>query len=309
MQKNICVFGVGGVGGYIGGKIAKAFSEQQKEIGIFFIARGAHLEAIKKNGLLLNSEGTAIFVEPTLATDVPAELPEIEICFICVKSYDLANALDLIKPKLRKDSIVIAPLNGVDIYNRIRSVLNKSIILPSSIIVGTYIEKPGVVTQSGGGRLVIGEDPLNRDFNLLQLFNLLKTAGLDYVFPEDAGTEIWTKFIFIASFALVCSCYDKTLGQIMESDVPRKKVVDVMNEIAAIADKKGIVLDENIINISLDKAGNFPYETKTSLHRDIEDGKPNELDLFGGAIIEMGEAAGIATPATSYLSEQIKNKL
>ncbi len=302
MKQNICVFGIGGVGGYFGGKIAEALT---KTADIYFIARGPHLEEIKKKGLVLKSDGTTTIVRPTLATNDPGKLPSIDICFICVKSYDLADALKSIAPKLNQNSVVIPLLNGVDIYERTRSILSDVTILPACVFVGTHIEKPGVVVKEGGGRIIVGADPQNKEFNPRPVIDLLKTAGLDYVWQENADTEIWTKFIFIAPFALVGSCYNKTLGQIMESEELKAKVVEVMKEVQAIADKKGIALDENIIDISLEKANGFSYETKTSLHRDIEASKNNELDLFGGTVVEMGKALNIPTPATNNLYSSI----
>ncbi len=307
---NIAVIGTGGVGGYFGGKLAQLLLVD-KSLKIYFIARGRHLEEIKKNGLILDADEGQLICRPTSAADDISELPELDICLICVKSYDLYNVLIRLKSKITDKTMILPLLNGVDIYERVRSVIKNGIVFPSCVYVGTHIEKPGKVTQRGGACTIhFGKDPLNKNPDPL-IFELLQKANIKYSWTDDPYAEIWSKFIFIASFGMVTANYDKTLGEVMKSEELSGYVKDIMNEIYQIALKKKISLPAAIIEDSYMKGNKFPPETKTSFQRDYEDKlRPDERDLFGGTIIRFGEQSGIKTGTTNRIYESLqKNKI
>ena len=134
--------------------------------------------------------------------------------------------------------------------------------------------------------------------------------GIHFQWNENPFPPIWEKYIFIAAFGLTTAWSGKTLGQIMEDDESKAMVQSIMMEIRAIAQSKGIRLPENIIEASINKANNFPFDTKTSYQRDVETkGRVNEGDIYGGTIIRMGEALGISTPATKTIYAQIQQRL
>lgn len=304
---NIAVIGVGGVGGYFGGKLAQIMSENSK-FNLYFIARNEHLESIRKNGLLLKtaSEGE-IICRPTMATDDFNLLPNLDICLICVKAYDLEDVLERIKYKVQAHTFIIPLLNGVDIYERIRKIIKQGIVYPSCVYVGTHIEKPGVVVQNGGScTIIFGEDPLHKHSIPSYLLELFKEANINYNWCKTHIEEIWTKYMFIAAYGLVTASEEKTLGEVYEDQGLSQKVIAIMNEINQIAGAKGIILSENIVEASYEKARNFPYEAKTSFQRDYEKkiGK-DERGVFGKAILDMGKQYNIDTP---YL-EDAYNKL
>ena len=214
---NIAVIGVGGVGGYFGGKLTQLLRDDP-DLKIFFIARGNHLVEIRKNGLLLDTDEHQIICKPTLATDDISELPALDLCLITVKSYDLEDVLIRLKPKITGSTIILPLLNGVDIYERIRSIIGNGNVLPSSVYVGTHIERPGKVTQRGGAcTIVFGKDPRNGN-DITVLTDTLKRANIRFSLSENPYVEIWGKFAFIAPFGLVTACYDRTIGEVMESE-------------------------------------------------------------------------------------------
>ena len=207
---NIAVIGIGGVGGYFGGKIAK-LAEKESDLKVFFIARGAHLAEIIQNGLTLDSSEGVIKCRPTMATDRIEDLPSFDICLICVKGYDLADAVKRLAPKITDKTVILPLLNGVDIYERIRAVIKNGIVLPSCVYVGTQISKPGTVFQRGGeASIIFGNDPLHDEGPDL-LVEILAKAGIQYKWTSDPDVEIWSKFVFIASFGLVTTNYNKTI--------------------------------------------------------------------------------------------------
>ncbi len=304
---NIAVVGVGGVGGYFGGELTRLLRDDP-DLKIYFIARGNHLVEIRKNGLLLDTDEHQIICKPTLATEDISELPALDLCLIAVKSYDLEDVLIRLKPKITGSTIILPLLNGVDIYERIRSIIGNGNVLPSSVYVGTHIERPGKVTQRGGAcTIVFGKDPRNEN-DITVLTDTLKRANIRFSLSENPYVEIWGKFVFIASFGLVTACYDRTIGEVMESEELSSYVKKIMNEIVDIARAKGIPLLPSIIDESFAKARSFPFGTKTSFQRDYEiPGKKDERDLFGGAIIRMGEQLGINTEITKMIYEYLQN--
>ena len=307
----IWVFGVGGVGGYFGGKMI--FELERKGIAdrhVFFIARGSHLEEIRRRGLLLNTtaEGS-IVCRPEYATDLVEELPSPDLCLLCTKSYDLEGAARALSAKARRETIVLPLLNGIDIYERTRSALRGGMVLPACVYVGTHIEAPGVVTQKGGdGIILCGADPQFPDFDHRSLSTFFQQLAITFRWQESPYTAIWEKFIFIAAFGLVTAASGKTLGGVAQDEALRMLARGIMDEIVSLAEKKKIALSPDIVERTLDRPANFPFEAKTSYQRDLETkGDRNEGDLFGGTILRLGEALGVETPVTRSVYERILN--
>jgi 2-dehydropantoate 2-reductase len=248
---------------------------------------------------------------PYRVTDQPETLPDPDLCLLCVKSYDLDEALHALSAKIKKTTIIVPLLNGVDIHERIRKTLKKGIVLPACAYVGTHIEEAGVVTQKGApGIILVGKDPAFPGFDPGPLLTLFTNADIKFTWVEDPFPAIWEKFIFIAAFGLVTAYSEKTLGGVAANPELHEMVQKIMDEILAIAQRRGITLPPGIVETSVGKAGNFPYETKTSYQRDIESkGRLNEGDLFGGTIIRMGKEAGIDTPITKKIYEEIELRL
>ncbi len=309
MKLNVCVMGVGGVGGYFGGRLAHAFSSNSdSSADIFFVARGKHLAAIRENGLIVKSpEFGTITCKPTLATERISELPRLDILLITVKGYDLMEAATSMKGHIKENTIILAPLNGADIHEKLRITVDTGIILPSCVYISSYIEEPGVVHTGKPGKIVFGKDPAYPDDTPHELFGLFQKSSIDYEWKEDANPAIWEKYIFIASFSLISAYYNRTLGEILGEPSLKKEVVAIMNEIDSIALKREIQLPDGIVDLSLKKATMFPPDTKTSLQRDISQKKgKSELELFGGTIIDLGRKAGIPTPTTRKITQELE---
>jgi len=309
----IWIYGVGGVGGYFGGKIAyQAAHETDSDKRVFFLARGEHLKAIRQNGLILNTaEHNGIMCIPFQVTDSIEAAPDPDLCLLCVKSYDLDSTVRSLVGKVKDQTIIIPLLNGIDIYERVRTILKAGIVLPACAYVGTHIEKPGTVTQKGApGIILCGKDPAFPDFNHEPLIKLFTDANIKFNWVNDPFPPIWEKFIFIAAFGLVTAYSEKTLGGVAADTALRGLVEKIMGEIVDIARKRGITLNPGIVETSISKANNFPFETKTSYQRDIEaKGRLNEGDLFGGTIIRMGQDEKIPTPITQHIFEEIELRL
>jgi 2-dehydropantoate 2-reductase len=309
--KKVCIFGTGGVGGYYGGKIAEAINrEATSGHEVYFIARGEHLQAIKSQGITVKTPGRIYSGMPTLATDDMHVVPPPDLIWLCVKCYDLDTALEIIRDNMHDRTVILPLLNGIDIYERIRNKIKKGVVVQACVYLGTHIERPGVIDQNGGNGIILtGPDPLFPQYSGGNVRAYLKSKDIDLTWNDDPRPAIWEKYLFIAAFGLVSAFAEKSLGEIMKSEVLRSMVHSIMAEILAIADKKSIKLPVDILETSLNKAFNFPYEARTSYQRDIESKRRlNEGDLYGGTIIKEGASLGIPTPVTESIYMQINIK-
>ncbi|ADL53711.1 ketopantoate reductase family protein [Clostridium cellulovorans] len=309
-MKNVAFIGVGGVGGYFGGKMAQLLVDAERNLKIYFVARGNHLEVIQKNGLTLitKQEGTMKCV-PTMATDRLEELPILDICYICVKQYDLDDTLIRLVPKMGDNTKIIPLLNGIDIYERIRKIIKNGVVFPACVYVGTHIKEPGIVEQNGGAcTIIFGKDPKNTVVDATDVCELMDRANIQYSYSSEYTKEIWSKYIFIAAYGLVTASENKTLGQVFKDEDSSKKVKGIMKEIVEISKKEEVNLPENIIESAYNKARNFPYEAKTSFQRDFElKDKKDERELFGQTLIELAAKYDLPIPFICTAYEKINS--
>lgn len=309
-MKNICIYGVGGIGGVFGGIFADKISKNNdKKYKVYYIGRGEHLNTIKSKGLVLNLPKEKLICNPTGAEESITKVPSPDLLLLCVKGYDLENALEDISKNIKENTIIVPLLNGVDIYDRIREKLKKAIVLPSCVYIGAHIEKYGEVTMdSKEAKIISGRDPININFNIEELIKFIDFTGINWSVEEDSSLAIWEKYMFIASFGLVTAYSGKTFGGVREDAELTELIKAVSEEIFLISIKKGIKLPVDIVEKTLKKAYNFPYETKTSYQRDVEMGKEkNEGNLFGETIIKLGEETGTDTPFTRKVYYKILN--
>lgn len=311
---NIGIIGVGGTGGYFGGKLAllantQAYTDKETSPHVYFLARGAHLDAIRTDGLTVQTENGTFCCRPQAVSDNPKDFPKMDLVLICVKSYDLADTLASIKNIVDKHTIVLPLLNGMDIYDRVKAALPQAVVLPACAYIGAYLEKPGVVIQNGGAcSIYFGKDPA-RHCSIQEVEALLSNAHINYFYTENIQTEIFSKYLFIASYGLITADSGKTLGQVLESPALVEELSAVMTEIENLASAKGVSLPKRIVADSVAKAKGFAYETKTSFQRDFElTQKKDERDLFGSALITKAAALGLKTPTTQRLYASLIEK-
>jgi 2-dehydropantoate 2-reductase len=306
---NIAILGVGGVGGYFGAKICRA--KESLGASVYFVARGAHLKAIQDRGLTVrtSSEGV-IRCRPTLATSEIDELPPIDACLICVKSYDLSEITRRLSSRVSGRTEVVPLLNGIDVYDRIRENMRNTHVYPACVFIGTHVQEPGVISQDGGAcKILFGKAPQDATMDVPMMQRVFGKSSIDSEWIEDITPPLWSKFVFIAAFGLVTACFDKTLGQVMGSAELSAMVRAIMNEILAVATAKGVRLPDSIVEDSYQKGRSFPSSTKTSFQRDFEaPDRLDERDLFGGATIRLGGELGVATPRVLELYQMLNSR-
>ena len=309
-MKHVCVFGMGGIGGYMTARFVSAKSADPKS-GLFItcVARGESLKALDEKGLCFRRpDGEEEFCRPDLLTDNLKALPEQDLIIMSVKSYDLAAACAAINPAPK--TVIMPLLNGVDIYERIRSGVSSGIVLPACIYISALRQEPGCFVHVGGkGNTIAGNDPLHKEFDPAPLISLMAASGIPFEWQADPFPALWKKYLFIASYGLVTGMSGKPFGYVLENAELSAAVQNIMKEIHAIAAAKGVELPESVIMSSYENARNFPYETTTSFARDVQvSGRPNESDIFGATILRLGRDLGIPTPAAKAAHDAIMRK-
>ena len=298
MIKNVCVYGIGGVGGYFGGRIAHEISKGNRAVQVYFIGRGEHLKAIQQQGLNLITDKEEFHCFPNIATDNIRHIPTPDLYLLCIKGYDLDSAVTSISKNISADTIILPLLNGVDIYERIRTNLQKAIVSPASVYVSSSIEKPGTVRQKGPeGHIIFGKDPKHLGYNYKCLIEFFNKMGISNNWHDNPYPAIWEKYIFITAFSLMTAYSGKTIGAVLADDKLKRMTENIMKEVVLVGKAKNIDFEQDVVGKTLQKAENFPYETKTSFQRDYERGNTiNEGDIFGGTLIRLAKEHNIAIP-------------
>ena len=217
----IAIIGIGGIGGYVGSRLATSYAQSEK-YEIVFIQRGEHYNAIKKSGLTyITREAKTIF--PYEIYEDIQQAGFFDVVFITVKSRDLEKTALQIKNNLHEKSIIITLLNGINNAQRLQKVLPETNILNGCIYVSATITEPGVVKQTGGaGKLIFGsENGIIEPF--IEIETLLIEAGIKAELTDNIKLAVWEKFVFISSWATISSKYLKTVGQLLKND-------DIVNE-------------------------------------------------------------------------------
>ena len=296
--KSVCVYGIGGVGGYFGGRIAHEISKGNRAIQVYFIGRGEHLKAIQQHGLNLITDKEEFLCFPNIATDNIRHIPAPDLYLLCVKGYDLDNAAASISKNISADTVILPLLNGIDIYERIRASLQKAIVSPACVYVSSSIEKPGTIRQKGlEGHIIFGKDPRYLGYNYDYLIEFFNKMGISSTWHDNPYPAIWEKYIFITAFSLMTTYSGKTIGGVLSDDKLKSMTENIMKEVVLIGKAKNIDLEQDIVEKTLQKAQSFPYETKTSFQRDYEKRNTrHEGDIFGGTLIRLAKEHNILIP-------------
>ncbi len=292
----IAVVGVGGVGGYFGGRLAQAGAD------VIFIARGDNLVALREQGLRIESIIGDAFVAPVQATDDPAQAGPVDMVLVATKTWQLDEAIDLMRPLIGPETGVVPLLNGVEASDRLAAALGESHALNGICYIFVARVAPGVVRHSGIHPLIIfGERDNRRTGRVEALRAWLERAGVRVTVPPDIDAEVWRKFVFGATTSGLGAVTRAPMGLLRELPETRPLFVQGMREIVAVAQARGIALGEEAVTAALAQLDALPYETTASMQRDIMAGRPSELEAQNGAVARLGAAAGVPTPLHAFI--------
>jgi 2-dehydropantoate 2-reductase len=287
----IAVVGAGGVGGGFGAALAKAGAD------VTFIARGAHLAAMKSQGLKVQGPRGETHLVPTQATDDPASIGNVDIVLFCVKLWDVESAGAQIKPLIGPDTAVIPLQNGIDAAERLIPILGANAVMGGVAQISASIIAPGVIQQVGTFmRMIFGEldgKPRKRAEDFLAL--CLK-AGFDATLSGQILTELWMKFILLAANASIMAAARQPIGKLRDDPDLRAIFIAAYQEAIDVGRASGVALPADALNRILEFLGHAPPAMKPSMALDLERGNRLELPWLGGKVAELGLKLGVPTP-------------
>jgi len=285
----IAVIGTGAVGGYFGAKLAAAGHE------VAFVARGRHLQALRANGLQVNSSAGDLHVTCALCTDDTAKIGAVDLILFCVKSYDTEAAAEQIKPLIADRTRILSLQNGVDNPDKLGGIFSPEQILPAVVYVGAQLTAPGVVTHSNGGRIIFGEIDGGTGTSSKLLRQTLSDAGIPCEISDEIAHFQWTKLLWNAPFCAISCLARANVKQIVESKTLTSLALDCMSEVQAAARTRGIELRcEQFAEIITFSRG--LGEFKPSMLQDLQAGKPLEYQAFNGIVVQTLRRVGAPAP-------------
>jgi len=297
----IAVVGAGGVGGGFGAALAKAGAD------VTFIARGAHLAAMKNGGLKVQGGRGDTHVVPTRATDNPAEIGTVDIVLFCVKLWDVESAGQQIKPLIGPDTAVIPLQNGVDAAERLIPILGSNAVMGGVAQISASITAPGVIQQVGTFmRMVFGELDGRQSKRGEDFLALCLKAGFDATLSEQILTELWMKFILLASNAGLMALARQPIGKLRDDPDLRPIFLAAYQETIDVGRARGVALPADARERIVEMTGHFPPAMKASMALDIDRGNRLEVPWLSGKVAELGRQFGIPTPTHSMMYAMLK---
>jgi len=292
------IFGAGGVGGYFGGRLAETGED------VTFVARGAHLAAIRKSGLSVESAAGDFRISPAKATDDPASIGKVDAVILAVKAWDVKEAAAAMRPLVGPETVVIPLENGVEAPEELSAVLGPSSVLGGLCKIFAYIAAPGAVRHAGvEPSIAFGEMDGSESGRVRRLRTVFRRAkGVTVEEPRDIRVALWQKFVFIAPFSGVGSVTRANAGAIRSVPETRAMLRDCMRETQEVGLARGVALSPQTFEKTLAFfETSLPEEATSSMQRDIQEGRPSELEYQTGAVVRLGRAAGVPTPVNDFL--------
>ncbi|MBI4573238.1 MAG: 2-dehydropantoate 2-reductase [candidate division NC10 bacterium] len=286
----IAVMGSGGVGGYFGGRLAHVGED------VTFIARGAHLDAIRRSGLQVKSVAGDFHVHPR-ATHDPAEVGPVDLVLFCVKAYDTEAAGSQIRPTVGPQTVVLCLLNGVDNEERLAGILGDERVMAGVVHILSTISAPGIISQTAGPRTIkFGEKDGRVSDRARRILAVLTGAGIRAELSTQIQVDLWEKFLFICAQGGVTALGGLTIGEIRGCSETAAFYRGVMEEVAAVARAKGVALPRDAVDRALAFARGLQPGMRSSLAHDLSQGNRLEVETLAGSVVRYGRETGMPTP-------------
>jgi len=298
------ILGPGGIGGSLGGFLAAAGHD------VSFVAHSRTLEALKKDGLKLNSDLKGHLLIKNLKAYSPDEYDQqADVIFVCVKDYSLNSVMPVLKRASHPFSIVIPLLNGFGVGDRIRSKLEGTRVADGCIYISAFIDSPGSITQIGSlFRIVFGfkEGSGLDPASLEGIKSDLKNCGIDASVSDRIGSEIFRKFSFVSTAAAFGAYYGISLGDIQHKGIYRETFLGLSREMQALADKLGFSFYQDLKGMNLSILDKLSPDTTSSLQKDLKAGKQSEIDSLIFSVVRLADRLSVEVPLYRMVADKLK---
>lgn len=301
----IAISGIGAVGGYYGGLLAHKY-RNSSDVEVCFISRGENMRVIKEDSLQIKTPGETLVAYPDIITDRPEEIGTVDFLLCCTKSYDLEENLRCLTPVIGENTVVVPFLNGADITEQIEAILPSSEIWQGCVYIGARLVGPGVVSKySAKEHLFFGSEKVGQE-RQEELLQLLVNAGINAFNPTDITKRIWKKFFMISTAATITSYYDRPIDEVIKTNYEAFKSLCV--ELKNLASAKGIQLEDDIIDTTLETQKMMPPGSITSMHHDFKQGKNTELENLTGYVVREAKRLNLEVPTYNMMYEALSTK-
>ncbi len=291
----VAIFGVGGVGGYFGGRLAQAGEE------VFFIARGAHLQAMQEHGLRVESLTGDFVVSPIQAMDEPAKVGVVDVVLVAVKAWQVPEVAQSIQPLVGADTSVVPLQNGLEAATHLSAVLGAEHVIGGTCRIYSSITAPGCIRHIGlEPTVIIGELDAQHRPRADQIRLTLERAGITAIISPNIQADLWEKFLLLR-WGVVGAVTRAPAGVMRSLPVVRQMVEQACQEVIMVARAYDVELPDDITTQSMAILDSLPPIATTSMQRDIIEGRPSELDAQVAAIGPMGQNVGVSTPLHTFL--------
>jgi 2-dehydropantoate 2-reductase len=296
----ILVMGSGGVGGYFGGRLAAAGND------VAFVARGAHLAAMQKDGLLLDSQLGNAHVKPAKAVLDPAEAGTPDIVMFATKMVDAEGAAAQLKSVVVKDTIVIAFQNGVEGAEVVKRALPGAHVIPGVARIASHIPRPGVIEHgSKFARIEFAEPDGSKNEKLEAFLALCKAAGIDAIMPADIRRAQWIKFAMLAPFSGVTALTGHAAKELRDVEGTYALIRAAVQEVIDVAKAEGIAIKPGDFESVMKTIDDLPDGMVSSMAHDKRAGKPLEVNWLSGGVVRVGKRHGVPTPTHAFITQAL----
>jgi 2-dehydropantoate 2-reductase len=287
----IAIMGSGGVGGYFGARLVKGGAD------VTFIARGAHLAAMRADGLTIESAHEPLRLPKVKATDDPRTIGQVDMVLFGVKLWDTESAARSLIPIMGPQTGIISFQNGVQKDDALRQVFGIDVVMGGTAYIATTIGRPGVIVHTGTmQRIVFGEYDGQRSERAQALLAAAQAGGINAEISSDIRREIWEKYCFLVALSGATTSIRLPAGPIRSNPRTRQFLLDLMRETVAVGRAQGVNLPEDYAERRLAFADGLPADMTSSMYHDLQRGRPLELRWLSGGVVEMGAAVGVPTP-------------
>lgn len=294
------IIGVGGVGGPFGAALAEAGHDAN------FVARGAHLDAIRRNGLRIDGP-KQVHVEAAQATGDTSSIGPVDAVLFTVKTFALEEAAKSLPPLLKPGAAVIALQNGVDAEERLGRLIGDAYVMGGVAEISAAISEPGVIRQvSEYKRIRFGEMDGRMSARGEAILAAFQAAGLDATFTQDIQKALWTKFVMLAAMSGLTSAARATFGALRGDPETRALMAAAVGEAVAVGRAKGVDLGPDAVPRTLAWIETLPAQGRASMAIDLERGNRLELPWLSGAVVRLGKELGVPTPVHAFICAILK---
>ena len=293
----VLVVGSGAVGGYYGGVLSKSGED------VTLVARGEHLDAIRINGLRVESVASGDFTIHPSAVETPDGSWKADLALFCVKSYHNERAIEVMRPAIGDDTAILTLQNGIGSGDELAKAFGADKVLLGATYIDAMRRAPGVVAEvSGDNRIVFGEEDGRQTPRAIDIREAFLQAGVDIRMSSDVRKDLWDKLIMICALSGMMCITRGSLAEVLETPDALDLMWRVLREVEAIGRAKGVGLDDDVVESTMKPFQASKHDVISSMRLDLDAGNRLEVGVLNGAVARMGKEVGVATPVNEFIT-------